>query len=284
MNAYFTSREAARLVDLTPHRIRAIARLGIIGRSPSGDDERQEQKRLRRCYSFADLTLLRTVQKVLARGLALSRVMRALVTVRAKQVRSPRGLVSTTLASEEGRILAREGDTYWDVETGQALLFAPAQACRQPQGGAQVTAIPRVPREQRCPETLPPQSALEAPEGGVVEADRYFDLARKQESTKPSEAYRLYALALLCDPEHVESLVNLGCLHLAQGELPRAQSYFRVALCLDAGHSIAHYCSGMVAEARAERGLAIQCFRLALLYRPDFADARRALTEALAKR
>lgn len=130
--------------------------------------------------------------------------------------------------------------------------------------------LARLGRKQEAAEQY--RLALARDEAFADPAYNLGNLAMRQGDT--AEAERFYREALSREPEHVQANFNLAGLLLARGENARA------AVCLDAAfkHAVQQ---ARTAQAAGRRLDAVENFQLAVQVRPDDADARLALAEAL---
>lgn len=112
MTAY-SSRDVAGLFGLTPARVRAFARAGIL--SPTRGPRREYR------FGFQDLVLLRSARGLLDARVPrrrVSRVLRRLVG----QLPAHRKPSEVRLMADGERIVARDGDVTWVPDTGQTLF------------------------------------------------------------------------------------------------------------------------------------------------------------------
>ncbi|HEU4618389.1 MAG TPA: tetratricopeptide repeat protein [Gammaproteobacteria bacterium] len=243
MSAYST-RQLATLLDVRPDRVRAWARAGLVApdRTPRGH--------LR--FSFQDLVWLRTAKRLLCVEGNARRIWRALRKL-GRQLRDGRPLCSIRMRFEGSELLATAGSMTWDAETGQALFdFSPEPASN----------VARL-------QPRPP-----APAPAKPTAEEWFELGiALEQSDAPAEAESAYRQAILTDPRHVDSHVNLGRLRHAAHALEEAESLYRRALELDAAHAIAHFNLGVVLEDRGALDEAMSLYKRALALDPTIGEA-----------
>lgn len=79
---WFTVSEAARLSGLTKYMVQYLNRSGIV--TPSHSPQERARKGLRSKYTFADLVALRAVAHFLKQGVLVSRLKRALASLRSR--------------------------------------------------------------------------------------------------------------------------------------------------------------------------------------------------------
>jgi tetratricopeptide (TPR) repeat protein len=289
MSVGYSTREVARLVNMPEHRIRALARLGIVGSAaeqeptpadtgadrpppPSGHGARAFR------FDFRDLALLRTASKLLEQGLPPARVQRALTRLK-EQVAAEMPLSGAQIFSEDGKVLASDGSSMWDAESGQCLLRFGAD--RTPEAVPTTLVLAgSSPPASPSPGSRP-EPGLLPDVGGTQSADYWFDLAIEREETEPQKAYECYLKALACDPEHVEATINIGRLCSASGDPRRAAAYFRLASRVDPEHPVAHFNLAVTLHDMGDLRGAMASYRAALLHDPHFADAHFNLATLL---
>jgi len=256
MSAGYSTREVAKLLKMSERRVRELVRAGVAG-SHAGRELR---------FDFRDVLVLRMAHRLVEHGLPARRVKRALQLLR-KQIRDERPLTGVQLFAEGGRVLASDGNSLWEPESGQQhLRFAPADAGDAPA------------REAVPVEVARPGPLGVAPESGP---DHWFDVAMQLEDSAPHKAYGAYLKALEADPEHVEAHINIGRLCSAAGELERAAAYFRQAIRLDPTHPVAHFNLAVTLHDLGELETARDAYRSALAIDESFADAHYNLAAVL---
>ena len=269
MEAGYSTREVAKLLKLSEHRIRSYVRAGLVGRRDSEKTPTRTPWR----FDFRDLLVLRMAGRLLESGLPPARVQRALIALR-RQLANQAPLSVAQLYSEDGKVVASDGSILWDAESGQCLLRFGAdrlpEAIPLPMGKvAQHPPMPHIEASQ-----LHDQASQES-------ADHWFDAALELEEEEPQKAYELYLRALAADPEHVESTINVGRLCSANGELRRAAAYFRQAVRVDPAHPVAHFNLAVTLHDLGDLPGATAAYRAALAHDPQFADAHYNLATLL---
>src|SRR5262245_49004814 len=109
----YTTQDVARMLGLTPGRLRAYLRSGVL--SP----ERGDHGELR--FSFQDLILLRTAEGLVRDRIPPRRVRRALQKLGAR-LPETLPLTGLQLAADGESVIVRDGDARWQAESGQVLL------------------------------------------------------------------------------------------------------------------------------------------------------------------
>lgn len=114
-------------------------------------------------------------------------------------------------------------------------------------------------------------------------ASGYYNLANALVADGAiEEAIRNYREALKLNPAYAEAHNNLGGVLAGRGDMETAIRHFREALRLSPGH-VTHYNLADALMRRGELEQAIVHYRQALAFRPEFAEARQALDQALAR-
>ena len=114
----YTSRAVSELVGLSVDQVRRFARAGFL--SP----ERTPQNHYR--FSFQDLTFLRTTTQLFYADLHRHRVHRALRELRRVHP-TDRPLSEVRLMTTGDGIIAHDGTSVWNVESGQIVLDSPTE-------------------------------------------------------------------------------------------------------------------------------------------------------------
>lgn len=229
----YRTRDVARLLAVTPGRVRAWSRLGFADphRGPRGE----------LLFSFPDLVLLRSARQLLAARVPPRRIRRALRSLRA-QLPAGRSLASVRIAADGDRLVVRDGPSAWRPESGQALFeFAVASLSRRV--APLLRASPPAPVRGREPDHPAVRIGLgrmlqEA--GDPAGAEAHFRAAVErlpgeaapllllaaalEEQARPEEALLAYARALEADPDRAAA--HLGAARLLEA-LGRAREALR---------------------------------------------------------
>ncbi len=275
MVEHYSTREVAKLVSLSPQRIRAFANAGLVGQALDAACAADRFGHWQ--FSFRDLAVLRMAARLMHQGLSPARVQRALVALR----RRPEPLSSTHVKGEDGRVVASDASSEWEAESGQCLFrfgakrmeaVSPTPLWTEPMMGASA--------KEPTSRTFAMVECLKLPTV-AQSADKCFDLALACEEEFPEQAYDLYLRALAADPEHVEATINIGRLCSTSGEPQRAAAYFRQATRIDPAHPVAHFNLAVILHDMGEVKGAIDAYGAALLHDPHFADAHYNLADLL---
>ena len=240
----YTSRETAGLFGLSPARVRAMARAGIL--SPHRGPRREYR------FGFQDLVLLRSARTLLDASVPRRRVHRALRQL-VRQLPVGRSASQIRLMVEGISIVAHDGDSAWRTDDGQLVMDFVAP-------GVAVSVEP-----------------LSPPGVTVEDAESWYQHGLDLEPFDVPGARRAYREAIARNPAHAGAHVNLG--RLVQHESPTtAINHYRLALEADPRHATAAFNLGTALEATAETTLAIAAYRQSLSLNPALADAHYNLS------
>jgi tetratricopeptide (TPR) repeat protein len=243
--ARFDTKQAARIVGLPAGRLRACVRAGLIV------PERDPQGRLR--FDFVDLVLLRTTSGLLRQRVPLARIGRVLSSLR-RQI-GDRPLTRLSVYADGKRVVAWDGESRWQPDSGQFLLNFDAEGMLK--RAANVAKLP-APRRSKLP--------------GLT-ADQWCDLAMEIEDRSPLEARAAYHHAIDLEPSSVVARINLGRLLHAESNLVGAEAHFREAVRYDPSCALAWYNLGVVLEDLGRTDDALPCYEHAIHADADLADA-----------
>lgn len=254
---WYTTLDVAGLLGLSPPRVRAYARSGILSPARGARNEYR--------FSFQDLVLLRTAVGLDAAGVPPRRIRQALARLRRELPRG-RSLSELRIMADEDRIVVHDGDAAWNPLSGQYQLdFTVAEL------GERVAPLAgRATRE-----------AVAA--GSELSADDWYELGLDLEAYAPREAQHAYEHAVEMNPGHADALVNLGRILHEAGDTTTAESHYRAAL--EAGpHPTAAYDLGLALEQQGRLEEAARAYRRAIAWEPDMVDAHYNLARLLEAR
>lgn len=243
----FDTAQAARIVGLPLGRLRQCVRAGLVApaRDPRG--------RLR--FDFLDLVLLRTTRALLEQRVPLTRIGRALASLR-RQL-GDRPLTRLSVYKEGERVVAWDGSRRWNPESGQLLFNFDA------------SSLARVPPEDR----VTPLRSSGRSQLPSLNADEWCDLAMEIEDQSPLEARAAYHHALDLEPGHVIARINLGRLLHGDANLVGAEAHFREAARYEPDCALAWYNLGVVLEDAGRPAEALPCYEAAVRADDTLADA-----------
>lgn len=195
--------EVARLVGLTPQRIRSYARAGLI--TPLGAQEAPT-------FAFQDLVLLKNARRLLDQGVAPKKVQSALAQLR-QQLDGQGPLSAVGLSAEGGTLIAERQQRRWDALSGQALFGF---------SGAEAAAMVPLPGASQKPKPPPSVESLTAAE--------WVELGRDLEAHAPHQARDAYRRALELEPDNLKVQLRLASLLERTGHHHAAAAHYRLVL------------------------------------------------------
>lgn len=270
----FSLREAAKLLDVPEARLRAIARAGLLApqHGPIGP----------LTFGFRDLLLLRTTQGLLESGVPIRRIRRIWSSLR-EQLAADVPLTSIVFHTDGEKVVASDGSTAWQPDSGQALLdFEAGEILERVEvaGDAQPASARPAALNPAAPRPMPPHARIE-PRQSIGATEPAADLGAEQcyergldlEPSSPAEALEAYRRALELDPMMADAHVNLGRLYHLAGERGRAEAHYRDAVRLAPEDPVPHFNLGVLLEEQGRREEAAHAYQQAVNRDPDFADA-----------
>jgi tetratricopeptide (TPR) repeat protein len=247
----FRTAEVARILGVTPGRVRAIVRAGLCHPARRGRSLE---------FSFQDLVLLRAGQGLLQADVPTRRVRRALTEL-ARQLPADRPLSGVRIYADGRHVVARDGRAAWQPDSGQVVFsFAVGDLARK----AGALAHVRGTRQRLARRTPNP----------AREAAAWFEHGEALEQQHdPAAAVVAYRRALELDPEMGDAYINLGRLVHEQGNAVEAVRLYHLALQCAPDDPIAHYNLALALEDVRHSTRAVSHYQRALEVDPEFADA-----------
>ncbi len=242
----FTFSEIARLLGISPTRLRTLDRAGVV--SPTA------RRRGRRAYTFSDLIALRTAQTLLAQRVRLRDVTRAVSALRRTLPKVTRPLQELRIVSDGQRVVVRSQDGSFEPLTGQMVLDFEVKTLRDD--------VVRVLR----------------PSAGRERARTAYELYLRasqldEEPLSMDEAERLYKEAITLDPWLAIAYTNLGNIRFRRQDGSTAEQLYKKALEIDPRQPEAQYNLGYVMLERGDPDVSIPLFLGAIESDPKFSDA-----------
>ena len=247
----FSTREVAQATNLSPARVRAFVRRGLLSPRRGGNGALR--------FSFQDMAFLRTAGRLLGTDVSTRRTVAALTALHRQVTRRGDGgaLAGLTLAANGNAVVLREDNALWDAETGQGHLdFVPRLA----RGHVVTIGRPAAPAGARAPR---------AAAGDELDSDDWYNLGLEFEETMPRKAPQAYRRAIDINPANADAHVNLGRLFQVQGNLKRAKRHYQMALHAIPGHQLALYNLGTIFDELDEPDTALGYYHQA----PDVPDS-----------
>ena len=238
MRPHFTTREVARILDLSDARLRSCLRAALYPAGRGGPLQ----------YTFQDLLLLKTTKGLLDAQVPVARLRKMLHSLK-RQLPEDQQLWNVTIYADGRRVIVWDGTAHWQPESGQFLFdFEPSRMARQ------------LPLKQAVP---PAQ----------LTAENWFDLASELEKESPVEARRAYEEALRLDPTCAAAHINLGRLYQEAKQLHRAEACYRAALRHAPEEALPRFNLGVLLEELQDAAGAIAAYKEALARDAGFSDA-----------
>ena len=254
----YTSREVARMLDLSVGQVRSYARAGFIHpeRGPRGDYR----------FRFQELVLLRAAKGLAAARIPSRRIARALKKLR-ERLPSGRALTELRIAAVGDSVVVRDGRTLWDPVSGQTCFDFDVSDLAE-----RVAPLAR-------------QAAREAFESDEeLTADDWFEMGRELEAAEPEVARQAYERAVQMDPGHGDAHLNLGRLLHEAGLLGEAEAHYRLTLAIRPTDATALFNLGVSLEDLGRPEEAIRAYQDASRSDPEYADAYYNLARLYEKR
>jgi DNA-binding transcriptional MerR regulator len=231
----FSGTEIARLLDVTPARLRTLDRAGVV--SPTG------RRKGRRAYTFSDLIALRTAQTLLAQRVRLRDVTRAVSALKRTLPKVTRPLQELRIVSDGQRVVVHTQDGAFEVKS----LRDDVVRVLRPSAGRE--------RARTAYELYLRASQLD------------------EDPATMDEAERLYGEAIGLDPWLAIAYTNLGNIRFRRHDAEGAETLYRRALEIDSRQPEAQYNLGYVMLERGEPESSIPLFHGAIEADPKFSDA-----------
>ncbi|MBI2820747.1 MAG: tetratricopeptide repeat protein [Acidobacteria bacterium] len=239
----YSTKEAAKILNLPESRIHYWARIGLV--RPSLRTAR------RRLYSFQDLICLRTARTLVESGYAPHRIKACLRNLQSFFPEGEHRLHALKIFGDGRRLIVDVDGRLIDSTTGQQILqFDVQDAARDLR--RQIHDIA----------------------GRPEDAQFWFERGTAQDGDPETyqEAIHAYETAIRLDGAHPHACVNLGNIYYSMGERQRAEELYRRALDHEPDHPQAHYNLGNVLEEKGEPQQAIYHWKRAWALDPTFPD------------
>jgi tetratricopeptide (TPR) repeat protein len=211
-------------------------------------------------YSHHDLVALRTLFRLLENKTPPIQLRRALEAVRSKLEHVQDPLRELRIVSNGRRIEVFVGKQRMEPVSGQLLLDFDESELKR------LVAFPEEARARTQAEEKARKQA---------EAQRLFELGVQMEQTgaPPDDTIEIYEHALKLDTAFAWPAVNIGTLYFNQGDLRKAERYYKLAIERDPTYALAHFNVGNLYDERGDRKRAKQHYELAVGAQPGYADA-----------
>ena len=250
---HFNRKEAARILDFPPGRLRYWDRIGLI--KPSLVEGRQAY------YNFRDLICLRTAGGLVRRGLSAPKIKNSIQFLRAKFPEFDEQLSNKRISVLSDRVILSNKYRLIDTHSGQLLLKFDLDEFRQ---------------------------EIEAKLGSQTEpktAQQWFEEGHCLDTSPEGfgEALEAYRNTVRLDPDFADAFVNMGRIYFHQKKYIDAQRCFRQALKKSPYHAKAAFNLANVLDELSCTAESVQWYERAIEAEPDFADVYFNLARATEK-
>jgi tetratricopeptide (TPR) repeat protein len=239
----FTTGEVAKILNLRDSRIRSFVRAGFL--APARGHKRSLQ------FTFQDVLFLKTAKGLLDSRVPAKRVIRMLSSLK-RQLAKDRHLASVKIYADGERVIAWDGKTRWQPDSGQFLFNFDSRSVMQ-----QVKVSLRRPHQAQ----------------ERWNAQNWFNRALELENSSTKEAQRAYHKALEIDPHMAAAHLNLGKLYHDAKETKKAEAHYQAAVASAPEDAAPLFNLGVLMEDIKQPHKALDAYRAALKRDPSFADA-----------
>jgi len=195
-------------------------------------------------FTFQDVVLLRTAKGLLDAKVSTRKAYRVLLKLQ-EELTHAKSLAALRIFTDGDKVVVREDDQVWDVETGQGHLDFSVRDLAN-----------NVAR-------LANKNLTFAQEADELNSDEWYNIGLDLEEVDPEKAPDAYLRALKLNPKSADAHVNLGRLLQLQGDLKRAKQHYESALEASPDHQLAAYNLGTVFDELDEVESAADYYRRA---------------------
>jgi tetratricopeptide (TPR) repeat protein len=240
--------DTARILRVSPARLRAWSRTGIVSVRAAGAES----------FAFDDLVRLRALVGLISQGVSVRRIRGTVAGLEkcVPELREPLSALRVW-GGNARRVVARHGDALVGAD-GQLVLDFDAE--RASKAIAEIGPAGQV------------GDAADAPRTAFAWFERGCVL--DTQSGKAAEALAAYRRAVELAPDFADAWCNLGTVHFHRGERGEARSCYERALAADADHLEANFNLANLLDDEGRRETALHHYKAAVRVDPSFADAR----------
>ncbi len=236
MGGGYSTREVSELIGLRPAQVRHYVRRDLLRPLRGGRNEFR--------FTFQDVVLLRTAKGLLDAKVSTRKAYRVLLKLQ-EELTHAKSLAALRIFTDGDKVVVREDDQVWDVETGQGHLDFSVRDL------ANNVA------------SLANKNLTFAQEADELNSDEWYNIGLDLEEVDPEKAPDAYLRALKLNPKSADAHVNLGRLLQLQGDLKRAKQHYELALEASPDHQLAAYNLGTVFDELDEVESAADYYRRA---------------------
>ena len=247
MLKHFSREQAAKILEIRLGRLRYWDRIELVKPSVRKSGES--------FYDFQDLICLRTVKKIIEKGVAATHLTRSLKSLMKRFPDGGRQLSSLRVFALGDRVIAGRGHQLVDSLSGQYLLDLDWNKVR---GEVQ--------------ERVDSFAATRGPEEWYREGLRYHS-----DRSTHEHAMHAFRQVIKLNAGHREALSHLGALYYEQRRFPEAERCFERALEMEPGDSSALFQLGLIFEENGKFKKALSCYERALEAETEFPEAHYQL-------
>jgi len=232
----------------------AVRRILKISESRLRSWERRGFFEPREKFSFNDLIVLKTLQRLRQQRVSAERIKESLDALAKRLDGVKRPLWECKIVPDGRRVAVELPGGRMDAMTGQLMLnFEPSSAKRV--------------------ETLEGRRGISADR--VREAELWFQkgLELEEDDAFLHASIEAYRRALELNPRAAGAWVNIGTLRYRQRKLQEAERCYIEALKISPSYALAHFNLGNICEETDRLDEAVNHYRLALKIQPAYADA-----------
>lgn len=202
-------------------------------------------------FGFRDVVVLRTAKRLLDARVSSKRTLQALLDLTSSGI--PGGVSSAQIFADGRRVLVREAERLWEVDSGQGAFdfAAGAAGSHRP-----VKSSPDVAQ-------LNNDNWLLARERCARTSSEWYNLGLDLEDVDLDRAINAYRQAIELNDANADARVNLGRLLQLDGQPAEAAQHYRSALDIAPEHQLALYNLGTVFDERDEHEQAAVYYRRA---------------------
>lgn len=254
MKTAYSLRETARILKITPARLRYWQRTELVRASGSASDAVP-------AFAFGDLVGLRTLVALLQRGVPLRRIRQSVETVRRRipELEWPLGALRAW-GGPAVRLVVRHRGLLLEPEGQLVLDFPGAVPPSQP-----LAPLARGAEDAATKEAPEPLTALEWFERGC---------ALDSDPASYSQAVAAYERAIRAEPDFADAHCNLGTVHYNQGQRARARTCYERVLALVPAHVEANFNLGNLLEEEGRQEAALRHYKAAMRSDPLYPDVQ----------